>query len=51
MAPLRDLPTSRGLAVVLVSHELPLVLRHAEEVLTLGETDAAASAERQVAAT
>ncbi|MFD3553482.1 ABC transporter ATP-binding protein [Streptomyces goshikiensis] len=50
MALLRDLRTSRGLAVVLVSHDLPLVLRHADEVLTLGEEDTAVSAEHQAAA-
>ncbi|MFD7517179.1 ABC transporter ATP-binding protein [Streptomyces niveus] len=33
---LRDLRTARGLAVVLVSHDLALVARHADDVLTLG---------------
>ncbi|MFJ9843280.1 ABC transporter ATP-binding protein [Kitasatospora sp. NPDC101155] len=33
---LGDLRTSRGLAVVLVSHDLPLVADHADHILTLG---------------
>ncbi|MFD4115158.1 ABC transporter ATP-binding protein [Streptomyces niveus] len=36
MTLLRDLRTARGLAVVLVSHDLSLVARHADDVLTLG---------------
>lgn len=38
---LRDLRDSRGLAVVLVGHDLPLVSAHADTVLTLGPSDAA----------
>jgi peptide/nickel transport system ATP-binding protein len=51
MALLRDLRTTRGLAVVLVSHDLPLVSRHADAILTLGRPDAIAPAERHPAAT
>lgn len=51
MALLHDLRTRRGLAVVLVSHDLPLVLRHADEVLTLGGQDTAVPAEHQAAST
>ncbi|MEU0953612.1 ATP-binding cassette domain-containing protein [Streptomyces niveus] len=39
MALLRDLRTTRGLAVVLVSHDLALVSRHADDILTLGGPD------------
>ncbi|MFB8347850.1 ABC transporter ATP-binding protein [Streptomyces niveus] len=39
MALLRDLRTARGLAVVLVSHDLALVSRHADDILTLGGPD------------
>ncbi|MGW6992791.1 ABC transporter ATP-binding protein [Streptomyces sp. NPDC054946] len=49
MALLRDLRTTRGLAVVLVSHDLPLVLRHADDVLTLGGPATAVTAERHPA--
>ncbi|MET7791694.1 ATP-binding cassette domain-containing protein [Streptomyces sp900116325] len=51
MALLRDLRTTRGLAVVLVSHDLTLVSRHADAILTLGRPDALAPAERHSAAT
>ncbi|MFG2715386.1 ATP-binding cassette domain-containing protein [Streptomyces goshikiensis] len=50
MTLLRDLRETRGLAVVLVSHDLSLVLRHADEVLTLGEQDTAVPTERHAAA-
>ncbi|MFD7908756.1 ABC transporter ATP-binding protein [Kitasatospora sp. NPDC059747] len=38
---LRDLRDGRGLAVVLVSHDLPMVAAHADAVLTLGGSDGA----------
>ncbi|WP_406511484.1 ATP-binding cassette domain-containing protein [Streptomyces sp. NBC_00161] len=47
MALLRDLRTARGLAVVLVSHDLPLVSRHADDILTLGGPSPVIRVERQ----
>lgn len=47
MALLRDLRTARGLAVVLVSHDLPLVSRHTDDILTLGGPSPVIRVERQ----
>ncbi|MFC8448622.1 ABC transporter ATP-binding protein [Kitasatospora sp. NPDC057223] len=51
MTLLRDLRSARGLAVVLVSHDLPLVSRHADAVLTLDGRGRAVPAGRHPAAT
>ncbi|MFI6157166.1 ABC transporter ATP-binding protein [Kitasatospora sp. NPDC051170] len=44
---LRDLRDGRGLAVLLVSHDLPLVSAHADTVLSLGRSDAAPLADHR----
>ncbi|MFD0260982.1 ABC transporter ATP-binding protein [Kitasatospora indigofera] len=51
MALLRELRTTRGLAVLLVSHDLPLVSLHADDVLTLGRPASDAPGGRHPAAT
>ncbi|MFJ9446259.1 ABC transporter ATP-binding protein [Kitasatospora sp. NPDC101235] len=47
---LRSLRADQGLAVVLVSHDLPLVTAHADTLLTLGRSDAASLTDHRPAA-